>query len=456
MDEIYYERKIDKWLNEWKNKPDHAPALIIGIRQCGKTDSIKNFAYKNYKNLIYINFWTNPDYINQFKDSLDVDHIISNLSLYFPNEEILPKETLIFLDEIQECPRARLFFKDAAIDGRYEIIGSGSFLGINGYIEDDATPTPMGYEDVFQMKTMDFEEFLRAYGYKKEQIEELLSYFYSEEKIPDSIHNIYKKRFNEYLCVGGYPKAVKSFLKNHNLMEGIKEVNINVNDLKLNFGRRLNKNGEPIFKTNEVARIKNAFELIPTFLGKENKRYVVSKINGGNGDEKKDALSYLEQCGIIYKVYNVSEPSIPLKSNIILNQYKIFPCDIGILTSLLGIETIQAINNNDLSSNKGAIYEALVFDSLYKNDVDIYYFAKESGLELDFLISYKFTSTILEVKAKSGNAKSAKTVLLHPEHYGKTTLIKIGDYNIGKSNGYLTIPHYLSFAIKKDLIEFKN
>ena len=163
---MYFKRKIDKWLIEWKNKSNKSPALIVGIRQCGKTESILEFS-KNYKKVIKINFWNNKDYLSIFEGDLNVDTIISNISLRFPDIKINSNDTLLFFDEIQECPRARLAFKNFELDGRYDVIGSGSYLGINGYVVGDATPVPTGYEDVFHMRTMDFEEFLWANGYNE-------------------------------------------------------------------------------------------------------------------------------------------------------------------------------------------------------------------------------------------------------------------------------------------------
>lgn len=448
-DDIYFKRKVDRWLSEWKNNIEHSPALIYGIRQCGKTKSIKNFGYSNYLNVVYINFWEKPDYIQDFKDSLEVDKVISNLSLR-SNTDIKEKTTLIILDEIQECPRARLFLKSINEDRRYEVIASGSYLGINGYNKNDGTPIPIGSEDIFEMKTMDFEEFLWANNFDNKWIEFLKNYLNNKTKIDDTLHSVMKNHFNNYLCVGGFPKAVKSFLKNNNLKDGFNENKKIIKEMKADFGRRVDKDGKPIFNHFEVSRIQNAFELIPTFLAKENKRYILTKINGGNGQDKKDALTYLKEAGIIYKVYNISETTLPLETNKIESQFKIFPTNIGILSTLLGLNTILSINRGDYSSGKGAVYEALVFDALYKNDFDIYYFSKESGLEIDFFIEYEGYSTMLEVKSQNGNAKSAKTILKNKEHYGITKLIKICDSNIGYNNDILTIPHYLTFLIRND------
>lgn len=444
---MYLKRKIDGYLDKWLKSNSQTPALVVGIRQCGKTESIQEFARRNKLRLIEINFWTNPDYCLDFNGSLDVDNIISNISLRFPNQDINQDNTLIFFDEIQECPRARLSFKNFEKDGRYKVIGSGSYLGINGYIKGDTTPSPTGYDYILRMKTMDFEEFLWGLGYKEKQIDDLLNYFYEKKPVPENIHELYKNLFLKYVSIGGFPKVVKEYIVTHNIASAYRILNNTIFDMKTDFGRRKDRNNNPVFKIGEVSRIQNVFDLIPTFLSKENKRFIVSKIKSGTSYDKRDAIEYLKQAHIVSKVYNVEIPSIPLAGEKIESQFKLFPEDIGIVTAMYGIDAIKSINNNNLGQGKGALYEAIVFDSLNKAGIDTYYFAKESGLEIDFVISYKGFSTLVEAKTKTGNTKSSKTVMKHPEHYGKTKLIKIGDYNISEENDIITIPHYLTFAL---------
>lgn len=446
---MYLERKIDNVLVEWKNKASKNPALVIGIRQCGKTETILHFAKKHYKNYIRMNFWDNPEYCSDFDGELNVDRLISNISLRFPNEVIEPHNTLIFFDEIQECPRARLSFKNFSIDGRYDVIGSGSHLGINGYIVGDSTPVPTGYEDIIKMSTMDFEEFLWANGIDKIKIIELINFFNEKKPIPDSYNLVYKDLFLKYVCIGGFPNVVKTYINTKNIMEAIRVLQNIIFDMKGDFGRRIDRKGKPIFNTSEVARIQSAFDLIPTFLAKENKRFIVSKIYGGKSFEKNDAIEYLKQTNIISKVHNLENVSLPHSGNKVISQFKIFPNDIGIVSSMYGIDTIIAINKGDLGQASGALYEAIVFDSLYKAGFDIFYFAKESGLEIDLVICYNNTSYLVEVKTKSGNTKSAKTVMKNANHYGKTKLLKIGNYNISEEEDIITIPHYLVFVLGK-------
>ncbi len=447
---MYMKRKIDDWLVNWKRKKGKSPALVVGIRQCGKTESIENFGKNHYKKIVRVNFWDNPKYARDFDGELTVERIISNLSLRFPETIITPGDTLIFFDEIQECPRARLSFKNFEKDGRFDVIGSGSYLGINGYITGDSTPAPTGYDEVFNMRTMDFEEFLWAVGYSEEQINEIEIHFNSKTAVPDAIHNTFKKAFLEYACVGGFPRAVKAFRSSKNIMDAVRTVQNTVFEMKSDFGRRKDKNGSPLFKPSEVARIQSAFDLIPTFLSKENKRYITSKIQGGSSREKTDAIEYLRQAHIVRKVFNLDAPSLPLSGNIIPSQFKLFPEDISIVCALYGTQTIAAMNMGNLGLGKGAIYEALAFDSISKAGFDVFYFAKETGLGIDFVICYNSFSYLVEAKAKTGNTKSSKTVMAHPDHYGKTKLLKIGDYNVGEKDDIITIPHYMTFLLGRN------
>ena len=451
---MYLRRKIDKKLDEWLLNKNKTPILIVGIRQCGKTESVKEFAKRNNLALVEVNFMLHPEYCDDFNGDLSVETIISNLSLRFPNINFNPNKILLFFDEIQDCPRARLSFKSFKIDGRYNVLGSGSYLGINGYIHGDTTPAPTGYDDFIQMMNMDFEEFLWALGYKEEQINLLVDSFIERKLLDNSVYNLYKNLYLKYACIGGFPKAVITYVETKNIMSSYKIVENIVLDMKSDFGRRKGKNGEPIFKASEVSRIQNVFENIPLFLAKENKRYIVSKIKSGNSIEKNDAIEYLRQAHIVYKVFNLETPSLPFTINKIDSQFKLFPADIGITNVLFGLDSVIAMNQGNLGQAKGAIYESLVFDSLIKSNIVPYYFAKSSGLEIDFVISYKSYSTLIEAKAKTGNTKSSKTVMMHPEHYGKTKLIKVGDYNISENGDIITIPHFMVFVLGKTNLIF--
>lgn len=441
-------RHIDRWLAEWKSNPEHKPALIRGIRQSGKTHSVKSFAEKNYRVVIYLNFWDRPDLCVAFDGQLDVDTIIRELSVKMPMPELTEGSTIFLYDEVQECPRALLSLKTVQNDKRFDFIATGSYLGVNGYVISDDTPKPVGCTDEFDMRTLDFEEFLWAKGFGDREVSYIREAFESRSALTASMHGSFTSLFREYLCVGGFPEAVCNYIRTNNTYTTLQITRRITRDLQDDFGRRRGKDNKPLFNNNEVARIRSAFSLIPSFLGKENKRYVVSKITGkGAKDAGKDALDYLKDTGVIMKVHNLDVPSTPLSVNAISNQYKVFTTDIGMLVGMLEDGTTDAILSGALGMGKGMIYEELIAEALYKRGGKMFYFAKDSGLELDFVINYLGDSTILEVKAKDGNSKSAKTVMEHPDHYGRTQLIRVKDSNLGESNGILTIPHYMAHLL---------
>ena len=445
---IELRRHIDQWLYEWKNRPNHKPILIKGIRQSGKTHSICAFAKTYYDAVIYLNFWDNSELIDVFNEKLDIDSIIKELSVKMSLPNLIPGKTVFIFDEVQDCPRALLSLKTNMNEKRYDFIASGSYLGVDGYVVGDGTPKPVGSVEEYYMRTMDFEEFLWAKGFSDEQISYISEAFFEKKPLSGSMHCSFTNLFREYLCVGGFPEAVKNYVLTNNISSSLEITRRIVKDLQDDFGRRRGKNKQPIFLPNEVARIRSAFSLIPSFLAKENKKFVVSKIDGkGAKHAGKDALDYLKDTGIIVKVHNLEVPSTPLAINVIQNQYKVFPTDIGMLVSMLEDGTTNAILSGNLGLGKGMLYEGLVADALYKRGAELFYFAKESGLELDFVVNINGDATILEVKATDGNTKSAKTIMKNKDHYGEVKLIRIKDMNVGFTDGILTIPHYMAFLL---------
>lgn len=443
----YLRRKIDSVLDNWYKSEKHSPALISGARQCGKSRSIKEFANAHFAYVNYINFWNDPDAIKAFDGSLEVDEIIKKLSAQFFNFKFIPNETILILDEIQDCPRARLALKNFKEDKRFEVIASGSYIGLNidqkgGNVE----PKPNGAEDVFFMKTLDFEEYLWANGYSDEQVDIILSYFRKREKIPDNIHAKMKSLFLEYMCIGGYPEVVDIFIRTKSFADVFRKNSSLIFDIKGDPTKRKDKDGKPLYTAAEISRIQKAFDLIQSFSLEDSRRFVLSRING-NSAQKNDALDYLVNANIAFKTKNVQVPALPLSARQLESDFKLFYTDIGILITMCGYDTINALMKDSIGMNKGFLFESVVAESLYKVDVPVYYFKKNSGLEIDFVISYEGYSTLVEVKARNGNTKSSKTVMANPDHYGVTRLIKFGDYNIGFENNILTLPYYLVFAL---------
>ena len=446
---MYLKRKIDKILLDWWNKPHHSPALVSGVRQCGKTTSILQFASKHFAHVIYINFWKTPKIKECFEASLEVDNIIKLLSFFDASFSFVPFKTIIILDEIQDCSNARLSLKFFKEDGRFEIIASGSYIGLNILENDAPVPMPNGAEDIIYMKTMDFEEFLWANGYGEETISHLENYFEKKETIPSSIHEKMKQLFKEYMCVGGYPEVVLDYVSSHNFSSAFNKINSLIFDIKGDPIKRTNEEGKSLYNPSEIMRIQNAFDLIVSSSFKDNQRFVISKISHGNGLVNKDAVNYLVNANVAFKVHNVANVSLPLIVSKIESDFRSYYSDISIFMAMCGFDTIKALMQDSLGMNKSQFYEAALADSLYKAFIPTYYFRKSSGLEIDFVVSYLGYSTLIEAKAKKGNAKSSKTIMNNKEHYGVTKLIKFGDYNIAQENDVLTLPYYLAFLLNR-------
>lgn len=212
-------RKIEQKLINWKNAPEHKPLLIKGCRQCGKTFSVLDFANKNYKNVVYLNFFENPDYASVFAGSLEIDNIIMMLSALLGKEASFEAgETVLILDEIQECPEARTALKFFKTDGRFDVIGTGSLLGVNGYGKEPRS-IPVGSETVIDMYPLDFEEFLWANGIEDSVIETLKQCLQNETAVPDALHKRMKQLLLQYTVVGGMPEVVQTFINTKQMNE---------------------------------------------------------------------------------------------------------------------------------------------------------------------------------------------------------------------------------------------
>lgn len=445
-------RKIETYLANWKKSEDKKPLVIKGIRQCGKTYIIRKFASENYKSVVYMNFILEPDKKSAFTGNIDVDTIILNLSALIPGSRFINGETCIILDEIQECKEARTALKSFLIDGRFDIIATGSLLGVKGYgksrnkNEEGQDSVPVGYETVIDMYPLDFEEFLWANEINEEVINSVKSCFEKETAVPDGIHKVMMDLLYRYVIVGGLPEVVNCFLETKNI-ELIYKVQRN---LIAEYEEDMVKYAEEADKP----RIRECFESIPKHLAKENKKFQYSVVRrGGRTSQYIGSIQWLEDAGIIQRCYNTSIPQLPLSGNSMKDSFKVYTSDIGILMSMLDYGTQADILKGNLLGYKGAIFENLMADFLCKSGQKLYYFHKESGLELDFLVRFKGECFILEVKAKTGKAKSMSTVLKNKEVYHVNNAIKLGQYNVGRKGEILTIPLYMGFLIKDKLAD---
>ena len=447
-------RKIENTLIQWKNKPGHKPLVIMGIRQCGKTFIVQHFAAENYKTVVYINFIKEPERINAFLGSKDVNTILLNLSAQIQGVTFTPGDTCFIFDEIQECPEARTSLKFFKEDSRFDVIATGSLLGVLGYGDEKKkqhrkligkkipgiNSVPVGSEEIIEMFPMDFEEFLWANGIKDEVIEALHKFYREATPVPAGIHVAMKNLLNYYVAVGGLPEAVNVFLATNNMNEVSKAYRSILKEYRDDMIKYAPDKDKP--------HIRECFNSIPKQLAKDNKKFQYNKVKpGGRSETYLGSLQWLEDAGIICRCYNTDITGLPMEGNAKDNVFKVYLADIGLLIEMLGPGTRADILQGNLGGFKGAIYENLMADTLHKKEQNLYYFQKDSGLELDFLVRLKGECVPLEVKAKNAQAKSAKTVLNHPEKYQVRHIIKFGDYNIGMEGQLQTLPNYMQFLL---------
>ena len=431
-----FRRKIEHILLEWKQSEDRKPLVIKGCRQCGKTSSVLAFVREHYPHVIYLDFHEHREYKSFFAGALDVDTIIFNITLNIPNARFVEGKTVLVFDEVQDCPSARSSLKFFKLDGRFDVICTGSLLGVNGYKtaqelkEEQEASIPVGFEDIIEMYPMDFEEWLWANGIQQQHLDYLKQCFEQEITVNEAVHQRMKELLLKYVIVGGMPEVVSTYMRSNDMQRVIKRQRSIIETYKSDMIKYA--------RTEDKPRIRECFESIPAQLARENKKFVYSIIQpNARAKQYRGSLQWIEDAGIIRRCYNLHITELPLIGNADMNTFKVYMADIGLLVNMLDEGVQWKILQGDLLGYKGAI----------KMGRKLYYFHKNSGLELDFVIPYKGECTPVECKATTGNAKSLKTVLKHPEHYHVYHALKVGDYNVGRNGPILTIPFYMAFLL---------
>lgn len=429
-------RKIVSVLEKWKATPGHRPIVLKGCRQCGKTVAVLAFARAAYAHVVYLNFFENPKLAAIFQGSLAVDTLTMMMTGMLGDAAVfVPGETVIVLDEIQNCPEARTALKFFHLDGRYDVIATGSLLGVEGY---GTAPRsiPVGYETTVRMVPMDFEEFLWANGITEELIRLLHTCLREERPVPEAFHQRMRELLLQYVIVGGMPAVVQAFVDRKNLAE----VLAMQRDLVHSYEDDMVKYAQ----ARDKVRIRKSFRSIPAQLAKENKKFQYSLVEKrGTAAKLESSIAWLEDAGLALRCSNLSVPELPLSGNAEENIFKLYLMDTGIFISMLDDGTQADILQGNLLGYKGAIFENLVADFFHKMGRKLYYFRKDSGLEIDFVIRYRGAATLVEVKAQNGNTKSLRTVLAHPEKYHVEKAIKLADAQVGRAGAVLTLPLYM-------------
>ena len=443
----YLKRKIDKYLFDWKTNPNHKPLIIKGARQVGKTKSIENFAKRNYESIVEINFAEDPVYKQIVENGYSAEAVIKNISRINPAARFIKGKTLIFFDEIQEFPDIATSLKFFSLDGNYDVICSGSLLGIH-YKE--ISSISVGYKTEIEMRSLDFEEFLWALGYDDSVKEDILSHMRSFTPFSPEVLKIYNDLFLDYCIIGGMPDVVKDFVSNktfENTIEMQRQIVIGYEADIRKYAVGLDK-----------ARITNVFRSVPFQLGKENKKFQISKVrSGAKFADYRGSFEWLEDAGIVNVSRALQTPNLPLKGNVIENCFILYYADNGLLLSQLDDEAqMDFRQNKNLDVYKGGLFESIIGEALVKSGYDLHYYKKEnSTLQEEFFVRYKDYLVPIEVKAGNNNAKSLST-LIKSDNYPEIRFgIKIVKGNVGYDYNICTFPHFCAFLIKDFLSTFQ-
>ena len=440
-------RKIDKVLIDWKKRSNRKPLIVKGARQIGKTMSIRHFAEQNYKHVVEINFALEDQYCRIFENGFNVDSIIKNITLINPHFEFVPGETLIFFDEIQACPSCATSLKPFKLDGRYDVICSGSLMGV--YYQ-QIESNSVGYKEDIVMHSLDFEEFLWACGYDDSFIEDLFTHMHEVKPVSGLMMSRLEDLFRDYMVLGGMPEVVDTFVRQKSFA-GILSLQ---QQLLADYEEDITKYAVGMKK----GKILAVYRHISTFLAQENKRFQVTKIaRGARNREYVGAVEWLANAGIINVCYCLHELALPLKGNYNPSLYKIYYSDTGMLISSLDEEAQEDLHNNkNFATYKGAIFENIVADMLVKQGYDTYYYRNDrSSLEMDFFV--RSANHLWPIEVKSGNTSSsslnkltaANSKLSNDIRYG----IKLCGANIGFNGKFYTFPYFLTFLLKRWLRE---
>ena len=440
------ERKIDKFLIEWKQNPNRKPLIVKGARQIGKTESIRAFGRANYDSVLEMNFVLQKKFRNIFNDGYEVDQIIKNITILEPSWKVIPNKTLLFFDELQKCPDCATSLKSFCQDGRFDVICSGSLMGI--YYE-EIESNAVGFKEDYDMYSMDFEEFLWARGYSKQQVEDLYEHMLSLKPFTQIEMDTFMGIFRDYMTLGGMPEVVKMYIDNGHFGGTLK--------LQRQLLRDYEEDITKYAKGADKAKILAVYNHIPTFLAKENKKYQITKTaKGARNREYIGAVDWLKEAGVINVCYCLNNVELPLKGNYEADYYKIYYHDIGLLIASLDEEAQDDLRvNKNFGTYKGAIYENVVGEMLRKSGYEQLYFYKHDNpsIEMDFFVRDADSLVPVEVKAKDGATASLNNLIKwdsYPEvKYG----IKFGYKNIGWNGSFYTFPYFLAFLLKRFLKE---
>lgn len=444
-------RTIWQELIKWKNR-EHHPLIIRGLRQIGKTFITQEFGRLFYENVIYLDLRANTAVHKAFDGNFDVNQMILSITAVEPKARFIPNKTLLILDEIQDCTNARSSLKYWDLDGRFDVICTGSFLGVKGFRMPYMRGIPVGYEEQISMYPLTFGEFLINTGMDEKILQYVMKSIEQKTIVEQTVHQSMRQLYLQYLIVGGMPEVVNTFFETHDL-NAVRAIQTQIlNSIKDDFGRYKDANEED--KVNEVLKLRAeaCLSSLPAQLSKEYKKFQYSLVDvKGHSPEKADGLQYLEDVGLVVRAYNTKSLAYPLEAEKIPTEFKVFFIDTGLLVSQLGVDVPAKILNGDLGAYKGAVAENMVASAFAKAGRDLFYYHAPSGSpELDFLFEKDGNVAIIECKSSNNRATSMKFVLANPKRFGVHPAIKIADANVGSTNGFDTLPLYSLVFIQQE------
>lgn len=423
------------------------PLIVKGSRQIGKTESIRHFAkIAGYESFIEINFVKDQKYKKITEDGYTVASIIKNISLLDPSKKFIAGKTLIFFDEIAEFPDITTSLKFFNEDGRFDVICSGSMLGVNyKKIESNSVGNKTDYE----MHSIDFEEFLWAKGYHDAVIDDMLSHMKTMTAFSNIEMSVFLSIFLDYIILGGMPAVVKDYIEK-GTFEGSLDTQ---HQLIADYKEDIRKYAEGIDQT----RILNVFNSIPSQLAKENKKFQISKVEkGARFRDYRGCAEWLDDASIVNICHRLNDVELPLSGNCDIDKFKLYFCDTGLLVSLLDDESQEDLRaNKNLGVYKGALYENIVSEALVKEGYKLYYYKKDnSSLEEDFFIRSQSNLIPIEVKSNNGHSKSLRTLISSDKYPDIAYGFKLSANNIGYSEKIYTFPYFCTFLIKRFMKDF--
>lgn len=436
-------RKFIETLNQWKITKKRECLLVNGARQVGKTFIIDVFGRENYQSYIYLNLFKNPEYKQIFEGELEPTEIYKRISLLVKNVKFIEGDTLIFIDEIQACSKARTALKFLAMDDKYDIIASGSLLGLhyNKLNQENANEIsiPVGYEREVEMHSLDFEEFLWATGVSESAIENLKEYYEQKKALPDSVKDLYQNKLREYLVVGGMPAVVNAFVETSNFQEAFK--------VQQKIFKAYEDDIQHYATNTERPKICACYYSIPRQLAKEYSKFQYKTVEkNGNAKKYGNALDWLVDAGLIKRVHNVSLPEMPLRAYEQPENFKVYVTDVGLATHQFGFETQSALLRKELKGHaKGGIYENLIFDILHKRGLALNYYKNgENTQEIEFVFERSGEVVPVEVKSRNGLTTSMNEFI---KKYSPTLAIKLIDGNVGVDGNKVSLPQFMAMFL---------